>query len=119
MKVKVKNIYYKLFIIWLSFQWIFKINIGDLVSYKKKLYVLIQGVENPYWDLIRYDNKDIRIYHVHINQFKKIKTLRNYYNSFTSGYHFYMRYWYDIWCREGIKDWMRNTSIWQRKQYYS
>ena len=98
-------------IIRLSLRWIFSTNIGDEVWYRGEKWDLIQGVCDPSWDLM--NKKGVRINHIHKSNFEKVKTLKNYFRSFKSGYHFYMGYWFKIWVREGIAPWMKECNIWK------
>ena len=107
-----KKIYFRCLIVWLSIKWMFRFNLGDLVKYKNDIYVLNQGVCCPRWDIKKLNDDSVYITHVHQDNFKKVKTLKNYYGSFRSGHQFYTGYWYDIWAREGIKTWMRKCRIW-------
>ena len=106
-----RKIYFWFYIVWLSFKWIFKFNLGDLVIYGSKKYVLIQGAASPYWNLREY-NGDSRIAHIHQKEFSKVRTVKNIMGSFLSGYSFYMGYWFDIWVNEGVKPWMKQCKIW-------
>jgi hypothetical protein len=102
------RIYYWLKIVWLSLKWIPRINLGDKVWYAGDQWTLTQGVCAPTWTLRAYGQKR----EVKERYFRKVRSLRNYVKSFQSGYRFYMGYWYDIWCWEGIKPWMRKCKIW-------
>lgn len=104
-----KKIYWWLFIVKLSLRWCFRYNIGDKVLYKGKVWILNQGVSKPFWDLM-----STELVHVHESEFRKVWSIENMLGSFKSGYKFYMGYWYDIWCREGIKPWMRGCQIWAK-----
>jgi len=108
----VRKLYWWLFIIRLSLRWIPRFNIGDMVIYKGQEWMLIQGVCDPEWDLIQNGK---RIHFVHQSEFRKVRTIKNYWRSFNSGYHFYMGYWYKSWVRGGIKDWMRGCNIWANR----
>ena len=103
------KIFWWLFIIRLSLRWIPKFNLGDMVVYRGQECMLIQGVCDPRWDLVQNGK---RIDFVHQSEFIKVRTIKNYWHSFDSGYHFYMGYWYKIWVREGIKPWMFGCRIW-------
>jgi hypothetical protein len=46
---------------------------------------------------------------------RKSWTPRNMWCSFRSGWRFYQGYWFGIWAREGIKDWMRACNIWGKR----
>jgi hypothetical protein len=99
-----------LLIIWLSFKWIFRVNLGDVVYYRKKKYIVCNGVRYNQWRLGKLDNGDEGW--VDRNQCRKNLSIKNLLKSFLSGYCFYMSNWYEIWIREGIKDWMLGCKIW-------
>ena len=101
---------YKLFIIWLSFKWIFRINLGDYVWYVGKKYQVANGVRSLSWRL--YDLKNDDKGWVLRSKCRKSLTLRNLYQSFKSGLWFYRTNWLEIWQREGIKPWMKDCNIW-------
>jgi len=97
--------YYFLLIVYLSCKSIKRLNIGDKVLYKGKHYVLTQGVSNPKWNMSGHGE-----YHenVHLQNFTKVHTPATWTKSFKRTYNFYMSYWYGIWCRNGIEDWMKH-----------
>ena len=105
-----KKMYWKLKIICLSFKWCWRINLGDEVFYKNNKYIVYNGVRSGSWRLGNLDNDNDGW--VKRAECKKVWTLQNIIHSYKSGYRFYMTSWYDIWTREGIKDWMRNCNIW-------
>ena len=76
--------------------------LGDTVKYKGLECSLIQGVSNPYWDLlplaIENLNKSKRdIYrNVHLSEFELQPLRKRFKFSFMSTYGFLMRSWYDI-----------------------
>jgi hypothetical protein len=110
MKKWITAIKYWFLIIWLSFKWMFRICLGDQVWYKGKKYCVLNGVRENSWRLSNLDNGDDGW--VLRKECKKVKSYKNYLHSFTSGYHFYMTSWYDIWKRNGIQNWMRGCRIW-------
>lgn len=111
------HVYYWLLIVRLSLRWIRQPNLGDEVFYQGERWTLIQGVCDPIWSLVRgsHDLGNFERVDVHRDQFRKVPGLRAKWCSFRSGYRFYMRSWFDIWVREGIKPWMRGCSIWAGK----
>ena len=99
-----------LLVLWLSFKWIFRINLGDRVWFNGKRYTVCNGVIPTCWRLCELENDDngwVRREHC-----RKSWTPANMIRSFCSGYRFYMLNWFDIWKRQGIKDWMRRCNIW-------
>lgn len=102
--------YWKIRIFFLALRWIPQINIGDIVVYKGKEYMVCNGVRYGSWRLGNLDNGDDGW--VSRSECKKVWTLENIMQSFKFGWHFYMTSWFDIWCREGIKGWMRGCNIW-------
>jgi len=108
-----QKIYWWLYIVRLSLRWIFALNIGDEVWLDGERWMLVQGVCAPSWHLMRGDE---RKEFVHESQFKKVRSLKNYWCSFRSGYLFYMMNWYGIWLTSGIEPWMRGCNIWKRSQ---
>ena len=108
---------WKMYIVWLSFKWVRNVNLGDLVWYQGKKYSVSNGVMSNSWRLfdIRTGNTETaNDGWVPRSECKKVKSISNYIGSFKSGYRFYMGYWYDIWIREGIIDWMRGCNIWPK-----
>ena len=111
-KLTPKGIYWWLFVIKLSLRWIPRLNLGAAVWHEGEKWTLAQGVCRPKWDL----QKGMRRKkHVHENEFKKVRSLKNYWHSFSSGYRFYMGYWYDSWVRGGVKPWMLGCRIWAKE----
>lgn len=104
-----KSMKWKLFIIWLSFKWVFRVNLGDEVLYRGKKYIVHNGVRYGKWRLSDELPDDGW---VNRSECRKVWTLKNMRRSFRAGYRFYMTSWYDIWKREGIKPWMKNCNIW-------
>ena len=110
------KLFWKARIALLALRWIPQINLGDRVWYKGKQYVVVNGV----WiDLYRlgyvgrhgwFENDHEGL--VPKVECKKVWTISNCLHSFKAGWRFYMGYWYDIWVRTGIKEWMRGCSIW-------
>ena len=109
--MKIKEIYWRLFIIRLSLRWILSNCLGDRVRYRGKEYILTQGVCDPLWNLLSDDGE--RLEFVHHDHFYKIASFKNYIGSFRAGYGFYMTSWYRIWLRGGIKPWTRGCRIWK------
>jgi len=100
---------YRLIILWWSFLWIFRVNLGDVVLYAGKEYTVCNGVRCDSWRLDGLENGDSGW--VRRSECRKVWTLKNVVGSFRSGYGFYMSNWFDIWKREGIKPWMRGCNI--------
>lgn len=71
---------------------VFKLNLGDKVYYNDMVWAIANGTTRPVWDL-RTLNLHKR---VHESNFKKVKSLSNYWHSFSSTYNFYMTSWYTI-----------------------
>ena len=108
-----------IYVIWLSAKWCFQVNLGDLVWYHGRKYVVLNGVRSNSWKLAEWNIFGEPLVLENGNdgwvpraECKKVKTLSNAIGSFRSGYRFYMTSWYDIWVREGILDWMRSCRIW-------
>lgn len=93
-----KGLYWRIRIMWMALKWVTTLNLGDVVIYKGKRYVLNQGVCSPYWDMGAADGGEY-LKRIHENDFTKERTLKNYLGSFRSGYRFFMGYWFDIWAR--------------------
>ena len=106
------KIKYWIFIVYLSFRWIFQINIGNMIKYKNKIYVVRNGDSSGSWKLsdFNYNNG-----YVPRKDCSLVLSVSNLLHSFKSGYNFYMKAWYGIWVNEGIKDWMKGCNIWPRK----
>lgn len=108
------KLYWRLFIIRLALRWINKFNLGDEVVYKGERWTLIQGVCAPRWSLVRGDHADRTFQRLDAleSEFRKVRTPKALWQSFRSGYRFYMQSWYSIWLREGIRPWMAACNIW-------
>ena len=104
-----RRLYWRLRIAFLALRWIPQLNLGDMVRFDDDVWVLVQGVNRPYWKL---HHPGRGVVQVHKREFRKVWTLGNMWGSFRSGYHFYMTSWYCIWLREGIKPWVRGCDIW-------
>lgn len=102
-----RKLFYRVYILYLSFKRIFHINLGDYVWYKKNRYLVANGNCDGMWRLIELKNNDNGL--VNRNDCRKSWTFYNLINSFKSGYKFYMLNWYDIWVYDGIEDWMKKT----------
>lgn len=109
---------YRILIIWLSFKWMFRTNLQNEVWYKGKKYVVVNGDSSKSWKVMAYE-----VYHntklttrdsimVKRDECKLVLRPSNILRSFRSGHSFYMKYWYEIWKRNGIQDWMRALPIW-------
>lgn len=74
-------------------------HLGDIVKYNTKKWTLIQGVDNPYWDLselnVDYKNRII-IKKVHKDNFEPEISFRNLKNRFFGTYNWLMSSWYII-----------------------
>lgn len=112
MKKLLVKLYYRIVMVRLALRWVRRFNLGDEVIHNGKRYTLIQGVCRPYWDLAREDYT----HRAHESAFRKVRSLRNYWRSFSNGYGFYRAYWFDIWVNNGIEDWMRGCNIWGGKK---
>ncbi len=97
MKNKITVYLFILKLCWLS---IFKLNLGDRVSYCGKSYNLVQGVNDPLWHL---QNSEDRVEYVHKNDFTKHRSLRNVFHDLKCTWDFYIGYWSDIWIRDPSK----------------
>lgn len=109
-----KAIYWRAYILRLALRWVPRFNIGDRVIYGGREWYLAQGVCAPRWTL-RSETDGEEVY-ANEKDFRKVRSLPNYWRSFRYGYRFYMTSWYSIWMREGIKDWMRGCNIWAGKR---
>ena len=96
-----KSIKCWLYIVYLSFKWMFVINLGDLVRYNGRQYRVINGVRPEMWRLDDLKNDDDGW--VHEYDCKKVLTLKNMVGSFKFRYWFYMGYWFDICVRYGFR----------------
>lgn len=102
MKKLFRKIYIRLQYIKISLQEINKPKLGDIVIYKNIKCSLIQGVSNPYWDLLPLTKKNLdkpnrEIYEmVHLKKIKLRPIYKRFIFSFFSTYRFLMVYWYDV-----------------------
>ncbi len=108
MKKMILKLYYRLVMVHLALRWVRSFNLGDRVIHNGKEYTLVQGVCQPYWDLAREEY----VHRAHESAFRKVRSIRNYWHGFSSGYWFYRTCWFDIWVNNGIEDWMRGCRIW-------
>ena len=111
--IVMRKIYFWLYILYLSALWMRQVNLGNSVEYKGKVYIVLNGASQNHWRIIDSDGRDMWVPR---DECSKVKSLSNYIHSFRFGYSFYMTSWYSIWVREGIKPWMKNCSIWPRKE---
>lgn len=85
-----------------------KPHLGDVVMYKNEKCSLIQGVSDPYWNLLPLNKENLAkskrdIYkHIHVSEFKLEKSFRRYWWAFKTSYKFKMGYWFriDTWNRK-------------------
>lgn len=105
-----RKAYFTVYIVWLSLKWVFKVNLGDTVTYRGQEFVVSNGVYPKSWRLIGLQNDDDGW--VKRTECRKVRTPSNYVGSFRFGWRFYKGYWLDIWCNKGIKPWMRRCKIW-------
>jgi hypothetical protein len=81
---------------------IFKPKLGDFVRFDGELCRLIQGVRNPYWDLLPLDEENLKksvrkIYRsVHVSDFKITQNPARLWFSYQQRWNFFMSNWYDI-----------------------
>lgn len=101
---------YWLYIVWLAYRWIFQVNLGDYVWYKRKKYLVHSGVRCESWRLGGLDNGDSGW--VPRKDCRKVLSFKNIIHSFKSGRYFYMTSWYSIWKRNGIENWCKSCHIW-------
>jgi len=106
-----KKVKFSLFIYWISLRWVFRVNVGDIVKYKGKKYVVCNGVRCNSWRLGDLDNGDDGW--VRRDECKKVRTLKNLIGSYKSGLSFYFGYWYRSWVYIGhIEGWVKMLNIW-------
>lgn len=108
-----RKIYYWLFVRWLAFRWMFQVNLGNEVIYQGKKYTVCNGVRSNSWrlgDLVNGNGGWVRR-----SDCKLVLSIDNLRHIYNYGVRFYMTNWYEIWCREGVKPWMKGCSIWPRR----
>jgi hypothetical protein len=108
-KGRINRFMWWVFVIRLALRWVPKFNLGDAVIYKGERWHLYQGVASPTWGLSQGGGVTCQ---AREDEFRKVRSIRNYVGSFMSGYRFYMTSWFSIWCREGVKPWMLACNIW-------
>lgn len=106
MKLLIIKLKYRIFILWLSFKWIFRVNLGDKIYYRGQVCTVMNGVYSGSWS-VKFFGNPYTGERVPQKECTKVWTISNMLHSFRSGYDFYMGYWYQIWVRQGIEDWMR------------
>lgn len=109
-KYQIKRLYYRVKIFILALRWIPQINLGDTVYYNGEKYMVINGVRSNSWQLCGLDNANDGW--VRRKDCKKELSLNNIKHSFLYGWNFYMTSWFEIWCNNGIEDWVRDCNIW-------
>lgn len=109
-----KAIYWRLFMFRLALRWVFRLNLGREVWYEGRKWTLVQGVRSPVWTLVPCE-PPVETKEVHEKDFRLVRTWRNYWHGFSSGYLYYRTSWYDIWMRNGIEPWMIGCRIWAGK----
>lgn len=89
--VKAKYAYY-------SLKNINRLKLGELVKYDGLDVVTIQGVANPYWDVLftHKDGKRERINNIHKSELKQGYNWSSLKFRFNSHYNFLMGYWFQI-----------------------
>ena len=115
------KIKYWLYIIWLSLKAINKTSLGDIVYYKGKEYIIINGAVSDCWTLVKgvgneIDNEGQCVCEVTAalrKECRKKLTPMNYLKNIGQRYRFFMSNWYDIWVNDGeIAPWIRSLRIW-------
>lgn len=107
-----KRIYWKFRIVLLALRWPFTLCLGDIVEYQGKRWYLANGPCAPSWTLRRQGEEAF----VHESEFRKVRSLKNYWHDFTFGYRFYCTIWLDILVRDGVLPWMQVCNIWAGKR---
>jgi len=89
--VKLKYAYYAL-------KNINKLKLGEVVKYEGATVTCIQGVADPYWDVLYINKKGERerINRIHKSELKKSYDLKSIMFRFNSHYNFLMGYWFSI-----------------------
>lgn len=113
MKVKknIRALVVRLMYVMYALKNINKPHLGDVVTYKGLQCMLIQGVQNPFWDLwyegtpiairdvdqvLGDDETKERLNHIHKDDFKLQPLWKRFKFSFLSSYEFQMSNWYSI-----------------------
>ncbi len=102
MKKIFRKIYVEFHYIKLSLLLINKPKIGATVFYKGIRCRLIQGRNNPFWDLMPTTKENLKkakrdvYYSVHFSEFKMKPLRKRFFFSFNSTYGFLKGYWYEI-----------------------
>lgn len=109
--MRLRKIWYRLYIRRLAFRWLWKVNLGDGVRYRGDQWIVANGVNPGSWTL---QNQDGRV-EAPRNEVRKIWTVRNMIGSWRSAINFYESYWLDTWVHSGIQPWMRSCKIWGRR----
>lgn len=105
-----KKVWYWVYIRYLATRWVFQVNLGNEVFYKGKKYTVANGTRTGCWRLHDLDNN--KDGWVPRSECKLVLSYKNLHRSYKYGVRFYMGYWYDIWCKNGIKQWVRSCNIW-------
>lgn len=103
-----KRLWWKFRIALFALRWWRGLHLGTEVEYRGSRWTLVQGVQLPTWTL---QSGDCRV-NINESNFRKVKTLANYWHGVRSGYRFYCHSWLDIWERNGIHPWVRRLRIW-------
>lgn len=89
------------YILW-AFNKVKQPHLGDIVKYRGEECSLIQGVSNPYWDLLPMTKENLEkskrnIYkHIHVSEFQIDKSMKRNWWAFKSSYKFKMQNWFLI-----------------------
>ena len=89
------------YLIW-AYKRINDLHLGDIVLYKNEKCLLIQGVANPFWDLLPFNDENLKkeirtVYkNINCNDFTLDRTFKRNFFAFKSSFLFQMLNWYKI-----------------------
>jgi len=99
-----------LYVVWLSLRGLLFHRTYDHVIYCGREFRLLHGHKWPIWKLESLD--ELETIDVHQQDFRRVRTARNYWSSVRFHYRLLMYDWYPVWAYHGIKDWNRYPGFW-------
>lgn len=102
MRKLIRGLYCKYQYIKIALRDINKPKLGDIVYYNNIKCSLIQGAQDPYWDLMPLTEENLskqkrdRYSRVYISDFKMESFYKRFKFSFMFTYNFYMEFWYSM-----------------------
>ncbi len=99
-----------------------RLNLGDIVRYNNKRYILTQGVCSPSWNIVEWLPKADRhtrkcLEYIHQDDFKKERSFANFWHDLSFTHRFYAGYWRDIWEGFPVRDIVQmSIALWSKRR---